>query len=113
LIHLLGFVVPWRLVKMEDMPYSTTVLAGKANLGDAGIRIFGVLWLVAAIGLVAAGVGLFAMAPWWPGLTLGVTLFSVVLCVLGWPDARFGVLINLVILAYLVFGGVIGWLPQL
>jgi hypothetical protein len=113
LVHLLGFVVPWRLVKLEDMPYRTTILAGKVDLGDAGIRANGLLWLVATIGFVAAGVGLFAMTPWWQGLTLAVTVFSLVLCILGWPDAQFGVYINLVILAYLVFGGRLAWLPQL
>jgi hypothetical protein len=111
LIHLIGFAVPWRLVNMADMPYDTTVLAGKVDLGDAGIRLFGVLWLVATIGFIAAGVGLFALAPWWQGLTLAVTLLSLVLCILGWPDTQFGLYINLVILAYLVLGGRLGWLP--
>jgi hypothetical protein len=110
LVHLLGFVVPWRLVTMADMPYDTTVLAGKVDLGDAGIRLFGVLWLAATIGFVAAGVGLFALAPWWQWLTLVATLFSTVLCILGWPDTQFGLYINLAILAYLVFGGRLGWL---
>jgi hypothetical protein len=29
LIHLIGFVVPWRLATMADMPYDTTVLGGR------------------------------------------------------------------------------------
>ena len=43
--------------------------------------------------------------------TLLVTLFSLVLCILGWPDAQFGVYIDLIILAYLLIGGQFGWLP--
>ena len=58
-----------------------------------------------------AGVGLFILAPWWQGLTLAVALFSLALCILGWPAAQFGVYINLVILAFLFFGGRFGWLP--
>lgn len=29
-IHLIGFVVPWRLADVEGSPYRTTVLAGVA-----------------------------------------------------------------------------------
>jgi hypothetical protein len=111
LIHLLGFVVPWRLAKLEEMAYSTTVLAGKLDVGDTGIRLVGLLWLAAAIGYVAAGVGLVGLAPWWLGLTLAVTVFSLALCILGWPDAQFGFYIDLVILVYLLVGGRFGWLP--
>ncbi len=104
LVHLLGFVVPWRLATLEEMPYKTTLLAGTLDVGTAGIRVVGVLWLLAAIGFVVAGVGVFIQQPWWGTVTLGVTLFSLVLCILGWPEARFGVLVNLGILAYLFFG---------
>jgi len=31
LIHLIGFVVNWNLVSLTDIPYTTTVLAGKIN----------------------------------------------------------------------------------
>jgi hypothetical protein len=111
LIHLIGFVVNWQIVTIKDISYSTTVLAGKINLGDGGIRIVGVLWLLATIGYVVAGVGLLMLAPSWLGLTLWVTGFSLVLCILGWPEAQFGVYIDLIILAYLLFGGQLGWLP--
>jgi hypothetical protein len=40
---LFSFVVPWRLVQAEDMPYRAIILAGKVNLGDAGVGVFGVL----------------------------------------------------------------------
>jgi hypothetical protein len=86
------------------MPYKTTLLAGNLDVGAAGIRVVGLLWLLAAIGFVVAGVAVFTLRPWWGIVTLGVTLFSLALCILGWPDARFGLLINLIILAYLLFG---------
>ena len=31
LIHLIGFVVPWRLATIEDFAYTTTLLAGNLN----------------------------------------------------------------------------------
>ena len=107
LVHLLGFVVPWQLASLEEMPYKTTLLSGALDVGGRGIRVVGLLWLLAAIGFVVAGVAVFTLHPWWGGVTLGVTLFSLVLCILGWPDSQFGLLINLVILAilaYLFFG---------
>lgn len=112
LIHLLGFVVPWRLATIEGFAYKTTLLSGTLDVGDAGVRVIGLLWLLAAIGFVVAGVAVFTSQPWWQALTLWVTLFSLVISILGWPDSQFGVLINLVILAYLLFGGRMGWLPR-
>jgi hypothetical protein len=104
LVHLLGFVVPWQLATLEEMPYKTTLLAGALDVGTTGIRVVGLLWLLAAIGFVVAGVAVFALRSWWGAVTLGVALFSLVLCILGWPDTRFGLLVNLVILGYLFFG---------
>jgi hypothetical protein len=111
LVHLLGFVVPWRLATLEEMPYKTTLLSGNLDVGATGIRVVGLLWLLAAIGFVVAGIAVLTVRPWWGTVTLWVTLFSLVLCILGWPDSRFGLLVNLLILAYLFFGGRAGWLP--
>ncbi len=112
LIHLLGFVVPWRLATLEEMPYKTTVLAGALDVGEAGIRAVGLLWLLAAVGFAVAAGALFTMRPWWAAVTLGITLFSLALCILGWPEARFGALINLAILAFLFIAGRMAWLGQ-
>ncbi|MFQ6089129.1 MAG: ABC transporter permease [Candidatus Methanofastidiosia archaeon] len=112
LVHLLGFVVPWRLATVEGFAYKTTLLSDNLDVGDAGIRVVGLLWLLAAIGFVATGVAVFTLRPWWQDVTLWVTLFSLVICILGWPDSKFGVLINLIIMGYLLFGGRMGWLPQ-
>lgn len=112
LVHLMGFVVPWRLATIEGLAYKTTLLSGAVDVGDAGIRVIGLLWLLAAIGFVVAGVGVFTLQPWWQTLALLVTLFSLVITILGWPDSQFGLLINLAILVYLFFGGRMDWLPR-
>ena len=111
LIHLFGFVVPWKILKTDDFPYSTTILAGKVDLGPIGIRLVGFLWLLAAVSFVIAGVGLYLVTPWWLPVTVGATLFSLVMCISGWPDSQFGVYINLFILAFLYFGDQFRWLP--
>lgn len=104
LAHLVGFVVPWKLVKLPEAPYRTTLLAGKIEVGDAGIRVVGLTWLLAALAFFVVAVGLILGAPWSVPAALLTLGASVVLSVAGWPDSRIGVLVNVVLLAVLVFG---------
>jgi len=108
LIHLIGFLVPWGFMKIDSFTYKTTILAGKVDLGLTGIRIVGLLWIAGVIGFVIAGIGLWMVTPWWFTFLVTVTLYSLVLCILGWPDSQFGVYINLIILGVLLFGERIG-----
>jgi hypothetical protein len=66
LVHLLWFVVPWRITTVDGLPYATTILAGRLDVGRAGIRIVGLLWLAATVLWLAAGLALVFAAPWWP-----------------------------------------------
>ena len=104
--HLVGFVVPWRLMAAPEMPYGTTILAGTVDIGDSGVRAVGVVWLVAAVAFVLLGCALLA------GVGVRTWLFAIVgvslaLCALGWPEARIGVAVNVVLL------GVLLLMPQL
>jgi hypothetical protein len=107
--YLPGFVVLWRLASPAEMPYKTTVMGGSLDLGRAGIRMVGILWLLAALGFIVAGTVTFRGSPAWPALTLAVTLFSLAVCILGWPDTRIGLAVDIVILALLI-GARAGWL---
>lgn len=111
LIHLLGFVVYLRLAEVEALSYSTALLSGKLEVGEAGANVFGVIWLLAAVGFVVAGVAVFALLPWWWALTFWVALLSLVVTILDWPDSWFGVVVNMMILAYLLVGRRMDWLP--
>lgn len=97
--HLPGFAVAWRLIASAEMPYRTTLLYGRINLGDAGIRIYGLCWLALACGFAIAAFGVAQRASWWLLLVESLALLSMFFCALGWPDSRFGVLANLVTLA--------------
>lgn len=108
LVHLLGFVVPFRLAEIEGFPHTTMVLDGRVDLGEGGIRVVGVLWLLAAAAFVAAAVGVWLLAPWWWGLALGVSVGSLALCVLGLPQARAGIVVDLVLLVLLLAPAVRG-----
>jgi len=107
--HLVGFVVPWRLATMEDAPYKTTILAGKIDLGDAGIRIMGICWLLLALAFAVAGVAALLGLFWWPLYTVIISAVSLVFSILSIPEAKLGIPINIVIMAVLVYGMAVGW----
>ena len=69
--------------------------------------VFGLLWLLALGGFVAAGVGLLTGRDWWPTLALGAALVSLV-SIVPWarvvpPGAWAGACFDLVVLAALLF----------
>ena len=97
--HLVGFAGSWRLSAPEDIPYRTTVLGGRLDLGDAGIRAVGILWLLAAIAFIIAATGVMTNASWWMTGTIGVAMASLGLCMLDWPQARIGAVVNVGIIA--------------
>ena len=103
LIHLIGFLIPWKIAAPEGFAYRTTVLAGRLDLGDGGIRSVGVLWLLATVVFVLAAVGLWTEQSWWWPLAIGASVASIVLCVLGLPDAWIGILANLLVLGLALF----------
>jgi hypothetical protein len=102
--------VPWRIATFKEMPYKTTILAKSVNVGDLGIRVVGILWLIAALAFAVCGVGALARASWWLPATLIVAVFSFFLCIIGWPDAQIGVFINIAIAAFLLVARQKGWL---
>ena len=95
--HLVGFVVPWRIMDLTDSPYKTTVLGDKIDLGDKGIRILGLLWLFTAIAFFIMGTGVLLERDWWVNATIVVSGFSFLLCILGWPQTRIGLFLGVFI----------------
>ena len=108
--HLPGFLNSWELVAMEEIPYHTTVLSGRLDLGDAGIRALGVLWLALAGVFVASAAGALAHGSWWLPWAMGAALVSLLLSAAEWPEARIGVGVNAGLIAALVIGAKLGWL---
>jgi hypothetical protein len=110
--HIVGFLVPWKLVPPSpQMPYRTTILRGALDLGDAGIRAYGLLWLLLALGFAVVGGGLFFRAPWWFRGMLGMAGVSALFCLVSWPEARIGLFVNVAVAALVVVGVQLGWSP--
>lgn len=106
LVHLIGFVVPWRIATIDGFPYRSAVLNGSMEIGDLGVRALGVAWLALAIGFVIAAFGVWRGKSWAPLLTAVLAVASLGVSVVGLPEAGAGIAINLVIL------GVIGYLAM-
>lgn len=100
--HLVGFVVPWKLADFPEAPYKTTILNGKVDLGHNGIRIFGFIWLLTAVGFVVAVVILFMNFAVWLPMTAALAAISLVLSILAWPESKAGIPANILIFAFLV-----------
>lgn len=102
LAHLVGFMIPWRLLNDERTPSKTTVLDGKVEVGETGARTVGVLWLIGALAFVLAAVTCVAQWNWWKTATAAAAGYSLVLSALSWPESRVGAAINTGIIVALV-----------
>lgn len=93
--HLVGFLGASRLGEFRDAPYTTLVLNGALDVGDGGMRIIGIAWIVAAAAFIGAAVAV------WRGRIRAAALAaigSLVLCLAGLPAAIVGVWIDVAIL---------------
>jgi hypothetical protein len=99
LIHLVGFVVPFRLVDVQEYPYSTTAAWGRIELGAQGARLLGVAWLLNAAAFALAAAGTWWQAAWATPLTVAAAALSLLLCVAGAPAAAPGLAVNVALLA--------------
>lgn len=87
------------------------MLAGRVNVGDLGIRVVGILWLIAALAFAVSSIGVLARASWYLPVTVIAAMFAFVLCIIGLPDSVRGVFMNIAIVALLLFFKGLGLLP--
>ena len=99
IVHVIGFLVPWQLMTSPEFTYTTNAAWGTLELGDAGVRLVGLVMLGLAVAFPVAAFGVWRRAPWALALTVGVTLVSFVACTLQSPAAILGVALDLAILA--------------
>lgn len=107
--HLPGFLVAWRLHSFPEMPFRTTIFGTSLDVGEAGIRIVGILWLATGAAFIVLAAATLARASWWHPLAYGLIVLSAVLCLAGWPEARLGLVANGVILLLIAIGARGGW----
>ncbi len=101
LIHLMGTTVYLKLGTIEGLSYKTALFDGRWEVGEGGMRVFGALWAIAALGFVLAAVAWLSGWAWGTPLLLAVTLFSLAITALDARQAFMGVVVNLAILGAL------------
>lgn len=98
-VHLIGFVSPWRIASLEGFAYRTTILASGQDVGDGGVRLIGLVWLGLTFGFLATAGGVWRGKLWAVGLTGVLAVVSLIVGVAGLPETAAGIAIDAVILA--------------
>jgi hypothetical protein len=106
--HLVGFLLPWHLMKQPDGSYTTT-LTGGLDIGETGMKIMGIGWLIVALAFLAAAFGAWRHASWWPTFTLTVAIVSLGICLVNLPEAAIGIPIDIAIILVMIAGMKAGW----
>ena len=107
--HLPGFLVSWQLRSFPEMPFRTTILGSSLDVGAVGIKVIGLMWVAVSVAFGILAVATLVRAAWWQPIGYAAIGLSTALCLVGWPDARFGLVANAVILLLIVIGGRAGW----
>ena len=102
LVHVVGFTNPWGLGSPRGVEYSTLILNGSIEVGDTAVKALGFVWLAAAVAFALVGMMVWRGHPWARRAAIALTLGSLVLCTVGLPNARYGLAIDLALLAALV-----------
>ena len=107
LAHLSGFLASWTgsSVGFPDRPW---LFSSNITLQTPVGKLFGLLWLVAGIGIVGSGVGFLTGRPWWPALAMAAAGVSLLVILPWWrsipPGAWAGAVFDILVLVVL-------WLP--
>ena len=116
--HVMGFLAAWTKLPMGFVDRSW-VFGGDVKIQTAIGRAFGLVWLVALVGFIGAGLGLLLRQEWWSALAIASSVTSIVAVVPWWnavtPSARsWSLLVDVAVLVALLgpwraqIAGVIG-----
>jgi hypothetical protein len=98
-IHLIGFVVPWKIATVDGFAYRTSVLGSSFDVGDAGARALGIAWAIVAAAFVATAVAAWRHARTAPGAAASAAVASCVICALWLPETAAGMAVDVAIVA--------------
>jgi hypothetical protein len=103
IVHIVGFTVAWGLGGPRGVEYSTQILNHSIEVGDTGARLLGFVWLAAAVGFLIVAVMIWRGHRWAIRSTVALVVGSLVLCAVGFPNAVFGLIIDVVLVGLLAF----------
>ncbi|HZJ35314.1 MAG TPA: DUF6544 family protein [Gillisia sp.] len=85
IIHILGFVKSYHLAEVPQLSFEIP-----KSLGN--------LWLFCFILFLAVFILMIFNKPWWPFFAIAAVMLSQTLIVIYWQDAKFGTILNIIIL---------------
>ena len=107
LIHLMGTTIYAKLGQIQGLPYKTTLLGGRWDLGERGIGVFGALWVLPAVGFLLAGAALFVNHAAWGSFAIVSCVVSLVLTLLDVHAAFAGAILDVLILVAIWVGPIL------
>ncbi len=112
LAHLSGFIASWtkNAAGFSDRPW---VLSTGVTLHSGMGHVFGLLWLVAAICSVGAGVGLALLQPWWPMLAITQAVVSLIVIAPWWNTVVHGAKVGAVFDVIVLLALLLPWREQI
>lgn len=111
LIHAIGFAGAWGFAEVEGASAAPTNLVS-LEAGSSGVKILGLVWLVALLAFVGAGLLLLSGGPTWRPVALAAAIISMVPIALWWQDAPMGAVANAVVLAAIWFAPKLEGVPS-
>lgn len=97
LLHLIGFAKEWNLGSQGQLPANTLL-----NLSGTSSRISGALWLLTSLLFIAAAIMyILRRESYWIPAALAVVA-SQLLIIIYWQDAKYGTIVNIVILIAII-----------
>ena len=93
LIHLMGFLKAWGFPIAKNFNIRALI-----TLSSNELKTIGLLWLLCCIGLVTSCIIFLLQKDWWWMVGAVSLLLSQSLVVLYWHDAKYGTLVNVIIL---------------
>jgi hypothetical protein len=100
-IHVLGVAVAWRWVEPDGLPNAREIIGG-VEVGDGGMRLLGVIWLLSAVAFLVAAGEVLDRREWAASATAAAATTSAVICLLQIDFAWRGLVIDLLLLFALV-----------
>lgn len=91
LIHLMGFAKAFQIGEMAQFTKSIS-------------RPMGILWFLAALLFMVTSIGLYLRKDWWPILGMVVVILSQILISSSWEVAKYGTIVNVIILGVAIVG---------
>lgn len=108
--HIITFLVHWKLLKNSNVQYKTTIFPGSFNIGTGGMRIAGLIFLLTGLLFGYLGFELLAGMHLFWSYIWRAAIISLVLCIISWPETKFGVIANGILIAFLMFNDIYHWI---